>query len=224
MIDIAINRAPRLGLFTFDAVLETTTQGSVKLTNIPLESGAEVNDHRIRQANNYVMRGAMSNSPLKQNIDDIISLGLGAISNVTQSSFTDKAINLGAAYLAGNDGVRASTSASLLFALKDTGEPITVLTGLMVLNDMVIKDVNITQDPDTDNGFIFVVQLQEYMYVKSFQNEAPFSEMDPSVQEKAAPKSFLGELGLEKVEVQAWAGDAFEKIDSWTDGLLKEYF
>lgn len=220
MIDISINRAPRLGLFTFDAVLETTTQGSVKLTNIPLESGAEINDHRIRNPNTYVMRGAVSNSPLKQNIDDILSLGLGVISNITQSGATNTALNLGASYLAGSDGVRAATSASLLFTLKDTGDSITVLTGLMVLKDMVIKDVQILQDPETDNGFIFVAQLQEYMYVKSLINEAPVEEMDPGMQSKSAPTSFLGELGLEKVTNQGWAQDAFNQINEWTGGLL----
>ncbi|CAL9985699.1 tail fiber protein [Vibrio phage D81] len=220
MIDISINRAPRLGLFSFDAVLETTTQGSVKLTNIPLESGAEVNDHRIRNPNTYVMRGAVSNSPLKQNIDDILSLGLGVISNVTQSGATNTALNLGSSYLAGSDGVRSATSASLLFTLKDSGDTITILTGLMVLKDMVIKDVQLLQDPDTDNGFIFVAQLQEFMYVKSIGSETSVGDMDPGMQTKSSPTSFLGELGLEQVTNQGWAQDAFNQINSWTGGLL----
>lgn len=220
MIDISINRAPRLGLFTFDAVLETTTQGSVKLTNIPLESGAEINDHRIRNPNTYTMRGAVSNSPLKQGIDDILSLGLGVISNITQAGSSNTALNLGSSYLAGTNGVRAATSSSLLFSLKDSGDPITVLTGLMILKDMVIKDVQILQDPDTDNGFIFVAQLQEYMYVKSLKNEAPVEEMDPGIQAAASPKSSLGNVGLEKTENQGWANDAFNKINEWSGGLL----
>lgn len=220
MIDVSINRAPRLGLITFDAVLETTTQGSVRLTNIPLESGAEVNDHRIRNPNTYVMRGAVSNTPLKQSIDDILSLGLGVVSSITQSGIANTALSIGSSYLAGSDGVRAPTSASLLFALKDTGDPITVLTGLIILRDMVIKDVQIMQDPETDNGFIFVAQLQEYMYVKSIQNEAPVEEMDESVQSKASPESVLGSLGTETVANQGWADDAINQINEWTGGLL----
>lgn len=220
MIDIAINRAPRLGLFSFDAVLKTTTQGSVKLTNIPLESGAEVNDHRIRNPNTYVMVGAVSNSPIKTNVDDILQLGLGTVSNITQSGWAGAAMNLASSYLSGSAGARSSTSASLLFALKDSGEPITVLTGLMVLKNMVVSDVKLDQDPNTDNGFIFTVQLQEYMYVTSISDEAPASEMDESVQEKAAPKSIVGDAGTESVFSQGWAGDAIDKVSDWTGSAL----
>lgn len=222
MIDIFINRAPRLGLFTFDAVLSTTTQGSVKLTQIPLESGAEVNDHRIRNPNTYSMTGAVSNSPLKVSLDDILSLGLNVIGSITQpGGASDTAMNIGSSYLAGSAGARSSTSASLLFALKDSGDPITVVTGLMTLRDMVIADVLINQDPTMDDGFTFTAQLQEYMYIKSLNNESPVSEMDPSVQESASPDSMLGQAATQKVSNQIWADDAIGSIEDWTGGVIK---
>lgn len=210
-----INRAPRLGVFAFDAVTNSRTTAKSKMTKIPLESGAEVNDHRIREANTYVIQGGMSNSPLKQNIDDIFSLGIGAASGVVQKGINDTLLNLGLAYTAGSDSVRSPTAAALLLLLKESGEPITVSTGLLTLENMVIETLDIEQNPNTDNGFIFTAQLSEWMYIKSSTNIVQASDLDQSVQEKATSKALIGEAGTETVSDQSWASEAFDSISEW---------
>lgn len=210
----SINRAPRLGLFTVDAVTNVKIHGSRKLTKIPLESGAEINDHSIREPNSCTFEGAMSNDALKFNIDDMLSLGIAGLASFKQLGAIGSLKSLGAAYLSGSDGVRAPTAASFLMILKDKKEPINVFTGLITLENMVIETLDIERTPKTDNGFTFTATLVELMFVKSVSEKTNADDTGGSIKDKAASKVVKGQAPTEIVEDQSWFESAKESISS----------
>ena len=77
---------PKIGSLEFDAKLEGATNKSVYLTQFPVEFGANMNDHAILLPDRYLLTGAVSNSPLGLDLNDVGMMGIGAVASAERQS------------------------------------------------------------------------------------------------------------------------------------------
>lgn len=167
IINLFTRQAPTMAGYQFDAVLEDTLDVSVEWTVYPVESGVNVNDHRIIQPVRWTMTGAVSNNPLKVQLTDFLA---GGLSNLTNNPYVAAVAGLAAGFLAGSDETRSSTTLEFLINLMRTGEPFSVDAGDIQLQNMVISRIGRTKDITNETGLIFVCELQELITLDRLEN------------------------------------------------------
>lgn len=167
IINIFTQQAPTIANYQFDAVLEDTLDISVEWTTYPVESGVNVNDHRIIQPTRWTLTGAVSNNPLKVQLTDFLA---GGLSNLTNNPYVAAVAGLAAGFLAGSNETRASTTLEFLITLMRTGEPFAIDAGDIQLQNMVISRIGRTKDASNETGLIFVCEMQELITLDRLQN------------------------------------------------------
>lgn len=158
IINLFTKQAPTLAGYSFDAVLEDSLEASVEWTSYPVETGVNVNDHRIIQPVKWTLTGAVSNNPLQVQITDFLA---GGLSNLTNNPYVATVAGLAAGFLSGSDETRSSTTLEFLINLMVAGEPFDIDAGDIQLQNMVIGRIGRTKNPENEQGLIFVADLQE---------------------------------------------------------------
>lgn len=158
IINIFTKQAPTIAGYSFDAILEDSLDASVEWTSYPVESGVNVNDHRIIQPIKWRLTGAVSNNPLQIQLTDFLG---GALSNLTNNPLVSTVAGLSAGFLAGSNETRSSTTLEFLLNLMVAGEPFSIDAGDIQLQNMAIGRIGRTRDPSNENALIFVAELQE---------------------------------------------------------------
>lgn len=158
IINLFTKQAPTLASHSFDAVLEDSLEASVEWTSYPVETGVNVNDHRIIQPVKWTLTGAISNNPLQVQITDFLA---GGLSNLTNNPYVATVAGLSAGFLAGSDETRASATLEFLINLMVAGEPFDIDAGDIQLKNMVISRIGRTKNPENEQGLVFVAELQE---------------------------------------------------------------
>lgn len=189
VISLLFKQSPKIAGYEFDAILEDSFEASIELTRYPVESGVQVNDHRIINPMTYYLTGAMSNNPLKPIITDFVG---GAISNAARDNpFVAAVTGMSAGFLAGSDATRSSAVLQKLMELMVSGMPFFVDAIDIQLNNMVITKISRARDPETENGLIFVAEMQELINLdrlpdKTQPSQAQLPDADPSKTAAAA--------------------------------------
>ena len=162
IINVFTKQAPTLAGYSFDAVLEDSLDASVEWTTYPVESGVNVNDHRIIQPIKWSLTGAISNNPLQTQITDFLG---GALSNLTNNPYVATIAGLSAGFLAGSNETRASSTLLFLIDLMVSGDPFDVDAGDIQLKNMVISRICRVKVPSNEQGLVFVADLQELITI-----------------------------------------------------------
>ena len=167
LINLLVKRGPQLGSLQFDAVLSDNLDASVDIVQYPIETGTPIADHIIYQPIRYTMIGAVSNNPLKVSITDFT----GALTNlVDDNPFIAVGAGLFAGWLSGSNETRSSTTLNTLLDFMYSGQVFTVDTGEITLNNMVIRRIGRSKDPENENGLIFVAELQQIVTLDRVAN------------------------------------------------------
>ena len=167
LINLLVKRGPQLGSLQFDAVLSDDLDASVDIVQYPIETGTPIADHIIYQPIRYTMTGAVSNNPLKVSITDFT----GALTNlVDDNPFIATGAGLFAGWLSGSNETRSSTTLNTLLDFMYSGQVFTVDTGEITLNNMVIQRIGRSKDPESENGLIFVAELQQIVTLDRVAN------------------------------------------------------
>lgn len=215
VVNILFRNSPRINGYTFDATLEDTIEASITLTDYPVEAGARVNDHRIINPIKYYMTGAVSNNPIKPIASDIA----GALTNsVSDNPYIAAVAGMAMGFLAGNNETRASSTLHALMDMMVAGYPFDVNAVDADLHNMVITRLSRTRDPSSENGLIFVAEMQELITLDRLPNKIhPSQSQLPDgdrVKSAAAATIRSGQkLGIETSDAVAF------KIDEVMDAV-----
>lgn len=137
---------------TLDAVLTESYSSPITLTKNPVEFGANITDHAIIQPKKYTLTGVVSNTPLD------ISGAVGQIVDNISGAFGDSS---------GSNLSRSQSAYEALEGIKNTREPIDVQTGLGILQNMVILDIQVNQDKTTSKAVFFSAPMEEVIITNS---------------------------------------------------------
>lgn len=157
----------KIGSIEIDADIETVHDASWEITEWPVETGADIADHRRRKLRTVKITGVITNTPVR--------LFGGAVGFSFDSGFS--------LHNPLSNKSRATDAWKQLNELANTGDPITVVTSLETLANMVITDLQATRTAQTANVLSFVATLREIQFASS-EIVAPVSPTKP----KAKPK------------------------------------
>lgn len=198
---------PALGLIQFDAKLEGVTSKAIQLTQYPVEFGANINDHAIILPDRYLLTGAVSNSPLGLDLNDIGMMGAGAIATAV-GGIGGAAVSAVSAYLlSGSEATRSKDAWESLSALLKSRAPIDLITEFDVYTDMVLIRLDQRTRPENEDGLIFIAELQQVRFIGSKESSRPgkgvtsadqLMQNDP-VATQGAPMVNVGEASVEVI-------------------------
>lgn len=187
-------KSPTVAGFQFDAVIEDTFEASIELTRYPIESGVQVNDHRIINPQKYYITGAIGSKPIKPlisaetTLSDLAGIGIGALSNLMRNNpYVAIIAGLSSGFLAGSTESRASAALDNFMQLMRAGLPFDVDAVDLQLRNMVITKISRTRDPENEEGLILVMEIQELITLSRINEEGginptsdQLNEGDPS--------------------------------------------
>lgn len=161
-----------IGFIPIDAFPEEDHHSLVTVTTMPVEDGSTISDNAVEEPDELMITGICGPASI-----------LNPISSIT---------NIGAAIGAGVSPFQAVTSRTLdvdqaLYQLKHTRQPVTVVTGLRVYQNMMIMDYRVRRDKDTGGALVFIIQFREIIIVESQTTTVPAGQIGGSagVQQQA---------------------------------------
>lgn len=132
-----------------DGVIVERFGNPIRPTQNPVESGALISDHAVVGPRFYSIDAIVTDSPLG-------GVAVGQLVDTDTNLFGDST---------GSGSTRSQQAYESLVSLSRNREPISVITGLNTLDNMLIVDILSTRDKDTSNALFFTMDLQEIIIV-----------------------------------------------------------
>lgn len=170
-------------IISLDAVIQETHTSSARVTSNPIELGAEINDHVIIEPTKLRIRGAITDTPL----------GFAALSTIV-----DNVTNLFGSSTEENL-TRSQQGYKQIVQIRNDRLPIEVQTGLVKYSNMVITNIEVSQDKDTSKIAIMDISLQELIIVESEITQLDPANLDEETKEKAEEEVDEGKVETESV-------------------------
>lgn len=217
IVNLITRTPPVIANYQFDAVLEDTLEFSVDIPTYPIESGASISDHRIVNPCRYRLTGIVSNSPVMnpnslEHLTTIAgSIGVGALSNLTNNPMVAAVAGLSIGFLAGSDGTRASAALERLVEILEGNAPFDIDAGDILLKNMCITQIRRTKNPENENGLVFELDLAEFITLDRLSTDGQPSHAQLKPNDKA-------QSGCVKAVQEGWKNlkeastDAIEKL------------
>lgn len=139
VIQLLFRKGSALASVELDAVIREGATASSRITDNPVEQGANMNDHIIIEPMTFTMEGVVSN---------IASNAFAAVTGL----FTD-----------GNQKAQATWNDLLKLQIDRT--PFTLNQGLKSYPNVVIISLSTSQDVNTSNSLFFTANLKEFIFV-----------------------------------------------------------
>lgn len=144
LTQLFFNEETKIADITIDAIISESASSKATLTKNPVEKGADTTDHIRLEPMSFSATGIVSDTPVKL---------LGNAVNIFK-----------------NSGYRISQQTwDKLLLLQAKREPFTLVQGLRSYDNIVIEELNYTQDVNTNNVLIFNCKMIEIVLVG--QNE-----------------------------------------------------
>ena len=172
---LLITRRTSLAGFFLDATVEERHNSKSTITQNPVEFGASINDHRIRQPEKYIVSGRVSDIPLH---DDT----------------TDQWAN-------GAEETRSKSAWAVLNELKNEGDPFTIESGLQRYDNMLIETLAAVQGAPNSNVLDFVAECIQVIIVNTQEAVVDFPE-EGAVEEQSSEDVDRGDVQTVEPEEQ----------------------
>lgn len=168
------------GNVELDANIDESHEWQADPTTNPVETGADVTDHVIEQADKITIRGFVTDAPLNGIIGNIIS----SINNII-----------------GQGEQRTKAVFDLLYRLIKEKQPMTVVTKYHIYTDMVLTGVTIPRNAATGEAIEFVATFQNIRLVSTQMVDVPSgisekkdAKADQATQRGAEPQKKSGQV------------------------------
>jgi len=125
-----------------DVIISESATGTARLTQNPVEHGADVSDHRIMEPMEFSVSGVVSN---------------------ISSSLADTVLN--ASTILKKNDTKAREAWNALLELQATGRGFKLVQGLKIYWNIFILSLSETQNVDTANGLFFTATMKEIVFV-----------------------------------------------------------
>lgn len=164
-----------VGSVSFDVLVSENHKLEAQVTEHPVETGANINDHIRRMPRKGTLVGLVTNHPLKgrAELPSDLRQKLADIGNTTYLGTVAQQYGLASRpTLTASDFAsleaptnRAEDAWSLFKRLWETGEPVTISTGLERYTDVFVTSVSTDRTSDTGEALRFTVEFQEVRFV-----------------------------------------------------------
>lgn len=155
-----------LGIVELDCSVQETHVSSAKVTRYPVEEGSDIYDHVQQEPDGLTLEGVFTNSPIS-----IVPQIPGVDDNRAQELYED------------------------LIALKESAQPVDVVTTLREYEDMVIESVQVPRNARWGKSVRVTIQLTNVRKVSAQEVESPDPEPEaakPKVDKGNQPATEVG--------------------------------
>jgi len=140
----------RISNIVVDASVRESHESEAKITDNPIEEGADVTDHVRIMPKRLTMDGVISDTPITLAVISNVSGLIGTITDYTESRSLSQEAH------------------DRLLALQETREPITIVTGLRVYENMLIERLTVPRDANTANAIHFMAVFREIQVARTY--------------------------------------------------------
>ncbi|RLC88272.1 MAG: hypothetical protein DRJ03_03225 [Chloroflexi bacterium] len=181
-----------IGGVTFDGILSTGHENTLRITTNPIEFGADVADHAVIEPRRITVVGIVSDHPL-------------SLSNVVRN-ITGVVESVGGLF--NNDTAPSGISVRAYADLREVMEsriPLTLETNLANYDNMMLVEMKVDRDKETSKVAILNMVFQEVFLTYT---DISLVSVTPSVAGVAAPTTPAGSkspLALTKSVASSWA-------------------
>lgn len=161
LINVLLMSGRSIGGIIPDVTIEEHHVDTLAITDHPIETGASISDHAYMQPSEITMRVAWSNSNSLTNSIVSGSILSGDISDA-------------------NELYRQ------LLDLQKSREPFDVVTGKRTYNNMLIKQLSVTTDRDSENALIVTAILRQVNIVQTSSVQLSSSDVQASPEDTGA--------------------------------------
>lgn len=137
---------PSYGGISFDVVTDEDHQYVSLVSQFPIQSGSTVIDNVIKTPTKVRMKALVSDTPYRLFEAQLEAVGRG-ISFVAN----------------GNAGLRSITALEALIRLQESRQPLTLVTGIQVYDNMILTKLNVPRDKRTGQMLVFDMEFQQTM-------------------------------------------------------------
>ncbi len=149
--NLFIRTKKSIGGIELDAVLSETHNNEVRLTTNPVELGADITDHAIIEPKRITIVAEVTDSPLGvAAFGQIVDLVTGLFGTATTKNIT-----------------RSNAAYNAMVQLMEQREPIEVQTKLRLYENMVITNLDTTQDGNSSRVASMIINLKEVLITES---------------------------------------------------------
>jgi len=132
----------KIDTIELDIIIRESATAVARLTENPVENGANINDHIIIEPMTFTVEGVVSN---------------------ISSSFAGQFTRIPQTFTKGN--TKAQEAWKELLELQVSRVPFTLVQGLKEYKNIVILSLSESQDKDTSNGLFFSATMKEIVFV-----------------------------------------------------------
>lgn len=212
--DVFFKKQCKLGELIIDLSLKQEIRYSNKITEFPIESGANIADHVITRPTKLILQGRII-----ENTFDIV----GNVQQIT-NMFTGNIIN-NISNFARGVSIKQTTAYQILQTLWQNKSLVTVTFKLDTFDDMVIEDLTFTSDSSTLDNLAFditLVQVKQAMVESSVISRA--SSAAAGLKDLTSSKDIFGKQNVKEASSSQksflrrpvdWVGEKIQKIKSW---------
>ena len=162
--------------FFLDATVEEKFISQSIITKNPVEFGASINDHRIRQPEKYILSGRVSDIPMRDFTPD--------------------------PWKNGNADTRSKSAWAILNELQLNSEPFIIESGLQRYDDMLIETITAGQTSSNGQSLDFVAECIQVIIVNTQETAVNFPEPGET-EEQATGEVDRGDVQAETLESEA---------------------
>lgn len=153
----------KIGSIVLDVTVSEKHTDTLEITQFPVLSGAVITDHAYKLPMQLTIKAGQGTGPGQYaygvNPESIITADIpndnGQYTFEEDDSYT----------ITGGDVNRPTRTYMQLLGLQASRQPFTVITGKRMYKNMLIKNISVTTDQDTENVLMFTADLQEIIIV-----------------------------------------------------------
>jgi hypothetical protein len=207
----------KIGSIQLDVTVSEKHSDTLEITQFPVLSGAVITDHAYKLPMQLTIKGGQGTGKGQYaygvNPESIITADIpndnGQYAFEEDDSYT----------ITGGDINRPARTYKDLLALQASREPFTVITGKRVYKNMLIKNLSVTTEQDTENVLMFTADLQEVIIVSTATygktSGAIKAQMEPSTTDtkSTSPKDKSTLKSLSDTEDKKAANEILDHIE-----------
>jgi len=197
----------KTGAIVLDALIKEDYSADAEPTTHPVEDGADITDHVILRPRTLSIEGVVTETPLGGFVDSLVNAGIQTVTSTIGQAVKKKVGGgaFGTAATSRVQGLAGKTLSGLikgpagnrlngvlqeLRAVRDSRQPVTIVTGLTQYDSFILRSFTVSRDQTTGKSIRVSLSFQELIKATSKTIKVPIPKV-----KSALPKVERGRQG-----------------------------
>jgi hypothetical protein len=188
----------KTGAIVLDALIKEDYSADAEPTTHPVEDGADITDHVILRPRTLSIEGIVTETPLGGFVDSLVNAGIQTVTSSIGQAISKRVGGgaFGAAATSRVSGLAGKTLSGLikgptdnrlngvlqeLRAVRDSRQPVTIVTGLTQYDSFILRSFTVSRDQTTGKSIRVSLSFQELLKATSKTVRVPVPKVKSAV-------------------------------------------